>query len=184
MTKPALERLATALLLLMVLVDGVLTAVALAERQRLQSATAHMTREGVRGPTPEPDGFDRSGAPIDFVPGSTGLAVRYASGMCPYCRRDNGWDILAPALRKRGFQVIVLLVTAKDEFTKDAVVPQGAPQVAYVSMEWIKRFRLVATPTLLLFDASRRLIWHHEGQLGLADTKNAVRAVDAATSRR
>jgi hypothetical protein len=183
-TSLLLERGVTLVLALMTLVAGALAAASLIERRQLQAAAAHVARETVHEAPASPLGFDRSGARVDIPPRVTGLAIRYASSRCPYCRGDKEWHDLAARLRKRGLFVILLLPAARDEFKREAVVPDGAPQEAYVSIGWIKRYRLTATPTLLLFDEGRRLIWHREGQLRIADTHAALQAVDTAARRR
>jgi hypothetical protein len=110
-----------------------------------------------------------------------GLAVRYASSECGFCRADKQWNRLAAELQRMRYQIIVVLPSAEDEYSDDAVTPRGTPQEAYVSIEWISRFFLTATPTVLIFRPDHRLIWSKEGMLGPTDPMSAVRAIEVAS---
>jgi hypothetical protein len=135
-------------------------------------------------PIPPPDGFTAKGVRVGIVPGRrAGWAVRYAANRCVYCRRDNTtWNRLAAELQRLGYQVIDVVPSAKDHYPNDAA-PRGAPQEAYVSVKWIRRFRLTVTPTLLIFGPDQRLIWSRQGMLYPADPKSAVRVIEETAAR-
>lgn len=184
MIRRVLERSVPFVLVLLIVVDVTMLAGVVVERRDLRLVNAHYEREGGIGSGLQLAGFGRGGTPLDLGGGTGGFAVRYASSGCPFSRIDEQWNVLAPKLQERGLQVVVLLPNAQDEFSKDALVPKEAQQEAYVSIEWIKRYRLTLTPTLLIFDAHRRLIWHREGSLRPADTRAAIRAIDTARQSR
>jgi hypothetical protein len=129
------------------------------------------------GIIPPPNGFLRDGTRLDTSGARTGWAIRYAGADCPYCLKDTQWNFLASKLQNAGVHVIVLLPGPQQAFSKDRLVPEGAPQEAFVTTEWIRHFRLVVTPTLLLFDSHQHLIWHREGMLDPSDVSSALRAV-------
>jgi hypothetical protein len=76
--------------------------------------------------------------------------------------------------------VTVLLPNAAHAFPPFAVVPLGAPQAAYVDVDWIKEYRLTLTPTVLVFDADRHVVWHREGVLRRDDATSLLRVLKTA----
>lgn len=149
------------------------------------AASAAFRRPGSGdGPTPRPDGFTTSGGSLNRVLNSrAGLVVRYAARTCGYCTRDTQWSRLAPQLVRSGYQVLVLLPTAGEAYAGNNVIPSGAPQAAFISMEWLKRFRLTMTPSLLIFSRTGQLIWSRQGMLSPGDPEAAMRAIEGAKSR-
>jgi hypothetical protein len=126
---------------------------------------------------PKPVGFRRDGTRIDVSSARKGWVIRYAGNGCKFCLQDTQWKNLAGNLQHAGFDVIVLLPGPQEEFPKNHLVPEGAPQEAFIDSEWIKHFRLLVTPTVLLFDSHQRLIWHRQGMLGSSDVSSALDAV-------
>jgi len=87
------------------------------------------------------------------------------------------WHPLSTTLQQLGYQVIILVPAAKDEYPKGAETPVGAPQESYVNLEWIRKFRLTKTPTLLIFNPRQELIWAHQGVLSSNDSISAIKTV-------
>jgi thioredoxin-related protein len=44
-------------------------------------------------------------------------------------------------------------------------------------MDWIKQFRFVATPTIVVFDNNGRVLWHRIGMLKEADYESVEKVV-------
>ena len=169
-------------LVLLIGVHLVLVTFVIVEKRALSSARAHYDGEPVAAALFS-RAFQLGGLPAELMPSGSGVAVRYASSQCGFSARDEEWKGLASLLKERGIPVVVLLPRAEFAFPQDALVPAEATQVAYLSADWIKRYPLALTPTLLIFDADRRVVWHREGTLGPGDTKSAIRAIDAAKMR-
>jgi hypothetical protein len=168
---------------LLVVVDGAMILryrTAIAAHSAQDSALLYRS-PGERGLIPFPDGYTAKGEKINIVLHSqAGWAVRYAAKGCLYCRNDKQWGVLSNELQRRGYQVIVVTSSAREAYPEGDLVPRGAAQEAFVRMEWIKRFRLVGTPTLLIFGPDQRLIWSHQGMLSADDQQSAVRAIKGA----
>ena len=105
------------------------------------------------------------------------LLIRYASRTCGYCARDTVWPRLAEAMRLKGVSVAVLLPRAAEGFDPAALVPAQVPQVAFVSMEWMKRYRLTVTPTAMLFNRAGKLVWAQHGMLRPDSIASALRVL-------
>lgn len=136
------------------------------------------------GPIPLPEGFTSDGARVGSDgEHAAGLVVRYAAAMCPYCRADRQWVPLSARLQRRGYRVVFILPFAKDRYADKDVIPRGAPQEAYISMEWIRHFRLTLTPTVLMFGPHQNLVWAHQGVLSASDVRSAIHAAQAAGRR-
>jgi len=105
---------------------------------------------------------------------SGGLIVRYASQDCGYCERDVEWSHLASGAARYGFRVVFLLPSAVHAFSPDRLVPRGVRQIALVSMDWMRRFRITITPTLLVFGPDGGLLWQRQGVLSSEDTRAAL----------
>jgi thioredoxin-related protein len=84
---------------------------------------------------------------------------------------------LAEELKKMGYQIIIVVPAPENEYSNNSQIPQGAPQESYVDMEWVKQFRLTVTPTLLVFDHAKGLIWSHEGVLDNGDPSAVIRKI-------
>jgi len=171
-----------ALLGVMIVADGVLVARVRYAANRA-SANASLKRAGVvDGPAPPLVGYTASGDRLNepHSRSPAGWAVRYASRRCGYCARDTHWPQLALELERAGCPVTILVPRAGAELPSEGVLPAGAPQVAFVSVEWTKRFRLSVTPTLLLFSARGTLIWYRQGILAPDDLGAALQALEAA----
>ncbi len=130
------------------------------------------------GPVAPPAGFTSKGVRASVeTANATGWAIRYAALHCGYCRKDEPlWNPLKTDLQRLGYSVIVIVPHAEDEFPTSSLL--GASQEVYVDMEWIRHFRLESTPTLLIFDAKRGLIWSHEGTLNPADPARAITTIN------
>ena len=121
--------------------------------------------------------FDSLTPALQKGPDTSGrmFAIRYLSDKCGFCDADTEGRRLEQELQRAGVSVAVLLPRVGDQLAAEKV-PQGTPQLSFVSTEWIKRLRLTVTPTFLIVDAHGELIWHNEGTLSALD-------VDVALSR-
>jgi hypothetical protein len=131
-----------------------------------------------------PGGFTSSGAKVQRDgPAKSRWVVRYTSRACHYCRADEAlWNPLLKKLRSAGYDVYVVLPNSKVEFSAGDEAIAGANQVAFVDAGWVRRLRLSKTPTLMVFDAERGLIWMHEGTLGQNDPSAVWKAVRSTGS--
>lgn len=177
-----------ALLGVCVLTDGSLIALNIAATHNASAVVLRsLYRPGFASdPVPPPYGYDPVGQPLNVLrPGRTvkGWVVRYAARDCHYCREDAQWPRLANELEDLHYQVIILLPNAKQAFSKNDLVPSDALQEAFVSMDWVKQFRLNMTPTVLIFDCNQHLIWFQRGMLSPTARESALHAVTAAKAR-
>lgn len=113
------------------------------------------------------------------------MAVRYEQKDCAFCRDDNRgkWGQLAPELQRLGCPTVIVLPSRHAAFLYGLVVPRGAPQEAFVKMDWIRHFRLSAVPTTLITGPRQHLVWYHEGELSTMDVRAALTAVRAKAAR-
>jgi hypothetical protein len=180
MTRNLLDRTVPTMLIGALVVDLVLIGAVLMAKGELRSARAEYGRAGRESPGTPTAGFGLGGTPVELAGQKAGFAVWYASSRCPYCQKDDEWRRLAVALQQRGLRVLVLLPSVADSFAADEPLLGDAQQVAYMNAEWLRRYPLSVTPTLLIFDREQRLIWHKYGMLKPADTRAALSAVDLA----
>jgi predicted CoA-binding protein len=131
---------------------------------------------------PPPAGFSAKGEQVVITPAQQkGWAVRYYAKDCHFCQQDEKqWGQVASELRRLGYRIIALSPESKQLGPDASQASIGAQQAAYVSMEWIRRLRLNATPTLLIFGPDQRMIWAQEGTLNWADRQSLVRTIEAA----
>lgn len=140
---------------------------------------------GGRRPSAVPEGYTTSNDKVSSGQQVlSGWAVRYASPKCEFCRNDKQWSSLSAELQRLGLQIFAISPSANDAYPLAALVPRESRQEAYVSIEWIKQFRLRTTPTLLIFGADGRLIWCHRKTLSFDDKEAAIRAVSMAIKQR
>lgn len=101
--------------------------------------------------------------------------VRYSSAGCKACRADDQgtWGDLGRRFEAAGCTVYIVLPTLRDSYLYGLTEPPGAKQVAYVDMEWAKRFRLTFAPTTMLISKGR-LAWYQEGELAPQDLGPAL----------
>jgi hypothetical protein len=134
--------------------------------------------------TPPPDGFAADGEKAAAPKSPSGWVVRYSAQSCKYCRKDeNLWNPLQSELQRMGYQVFVVVPSARDEFSHQDASVLGTQQLTYVNMGWIKQFRLSETPTVLIFN-NDGLIWSHQGTLGASDPASALDATKSGIGRR
>jgi hypothetical protein len=177
------QTLRIALLLLIAVHVLLLTTVAI-EKAALAKARHHYDGHVSAVPDPHPAGFTAAGAAVDFANTGSGFALRFASHRCPFSRGDAQWKVLSDALQARGIPMSVLVPGVEHAFPPSSLVPSGVQQIAYIDADWIKNYRLYVTPTLLILDSDRRVIWHREGSLSRADVTSALRAIDTSRMRR
>jgi hypothetical protein len=149
----------------------------------LRSARAEYGRADGNSAVSPPAGFTLGGTSVDLAEHKAGYAVWYASSKCPFCQKDQEFRGLAAALEHRGVSVVVLLPSAADSFPGGELLPEKAPQLVYINAEWLRRYPLSVTPTLLIFDSEHRLIWRRYGMMRPADAKAALSTVDVAIRR-
>lgn len=174
-----LQRIVPVILIWIVVLDLVLIGAVLVSKRELGSAMAEYGRATGNAARPTPAGFLLDGRPLEFITHKAGYAIWYAAKQCPYCQKDEEFRRLAVSLDQRGLRVLVVLPDAGDAFATDSL-PANATQVAYMNPEWLRRYPLSVTPTLLLFDGGHRLVWRRYGMLRPVDTAEALRAVDLA----
>jgi hypothetical protein len=127
-----------------------------------------------------PDGFLATGVSLHSSTNKhNGWVVRYAAKECKYCRLDGPvWAQLKDDLQRRGYQIFVVVPSARDEFPSDSKDVAEAQEETYVNVKWIKLYRLSVTPTLLIFNGKHGLIWSHQGMLDSHDPGSAMRAIE------
>jgi hypothetical protein len=178
MLRRLLERTVPILLIGAVIVDLALIGAILVAKRELVAVRATYGRGDGSDPVPIPAGFTLDGTPLEI--NNVRYAVWFASSKCPYCQRDEEWRRLAGILAQRGVRVIVLLPSASDAFADDGAAPENAQQVVYMNGDWIRRYPLSGTPTLLIFDRQHQLLWHRYGMLRPADAEAVLTALDSA----
>lgn len=162
----------------MIVVDGALYLRWHEAKDRASQDTGFLYRaSGVHGAIPPPDGYTSKAVRVDLkTAGKSGWLVRYAAKGCEFCQRDEpSWMHFSERFRQLGYDVITVVPNAQQEYANGAEALTGSAQEAYVNMDWIKRFRLTGTPTLLVFSVDRGLIWVHVGTLEPDDLESAVR---------
>jgi hypothetical protein len=126
------------------------------------------------------DGYSAASTKIavGFAP-TRGWAVRYASQTCEYCRADEPqWSRLKSRLLENGYRIYVIPPNAQGAYPEGASAIFGTTQIPYVSVGWIKQYRLVGTPTTLLFNGSGKMIWAHLGEISRFDQESASVALE------
>ena len=141
------------------------------------AAMDSIRRSTPAGPAAAVDGFEANWKRLEPLSSHSGWAVRYAAKTCAFCAEDTQWERLSAQLIKSGFKVTVLLPSADEAYPAQSLVPAGAPQIAFVSMDWMKQFRITITPSLLLFDRSGRLIWQQQGVLSPTNVEQALEVI-------
>ena len=125
-----------------------------------------------------PDGFTPEKTKVTSnAPLPSGWAVRYASSGCIYCKLDFEWENLASQLERRNYRIITILPNASSQFDKDQIIPKNAWQMAYVKMDWIKQFRFLGTPTVIIFDSKGHVLWQCTGMMSSSDYEAAAKAI-------
>jgi hypothetical protein len=175
-----IDRIIVVLMALLIAFDGLL----FWHIRAVQDHSAQHSNDILRAPWLQ----GKSAVPVGFtseleqvVPiaaANQGVAIRFSSKNCKYCQQDSPlWNKMATVLQQKGYQIIVLVPSAKDEYHRSDLVPADAKQMAYVNIEWLSHLRLHATPMLLIFDSRGDLMWSHEGVLALSDLGAAERIV-------
>jgi len=177
MTKRLLERTVGLLLAMAIAANALLIVRVLAARQEFRAVSASFERAAGGAARPDFTPFARTGRALAPERSGVGFAVRYASSRCPFSQNDPQWKLVATELQELGLKVIVLLPGPHDEFQEDQVIPRHAQQASYVNADWIRRYPLTMTPTLLIFDSRNQLIWHRQGVLSRAASHAAIQAV-------
>lgn len=126
-----------------------------------------------------PAGYTFSGERVTADSGvETGWAIRYAAQFCRYCREDEAkWQSVKRTLASRRYSIVTIPVTAGDSYPEGANALSGSVQISYVDVEWIKQYRLSATPTTLIFNKSGQMIWRHAGVMSDDDEESALQAI-------
>lgn len=128
-----------------------------------------------------PAGFKSGGLKVSIPENNMYWVVRYVARRCPYCQKDELlWSPLKSKLQQMGVPVIVVVPDARDDYPSNAVALQGCLQEDYVDISWIRQIRLITTPTLLIFEHRRGLIWFHQGMLTAGDSHDVVDAINGA----
>ena len=183
--KSTLHRVVGILFVWGIVINCALVAALLAKRIELRGVREAYGRDGVGGTPPAPRAYRHDGTPVTLGSSGSGVAIWYAARECPYCQRDNEWPRLATMLREKGVEVAVLLPGGRrDEFSRETLVPADAEQIAYVSADWLRRYPLTMTPTVLIFDANWKLVWYEHGILRPGDAERAMAALTRAHRER
>ncbi len=125
-----------------------------------------------------PSGYSASGAMAEpVVPSpSQGWVIRYSTPGCEFSRADQKrWTNLKHALVSRGFRIYEIPPYASDLDRRS--VEQDETQIAFVDVDWMKRYRLTGTPTTIVFDKRGHVIWAHVGTMNEDDQKSALWAL-------
>lgn len=146
---------------------------------------AVVRRPGGHGVFARPAGFTPNGR---FIPGGKPLAcwaARFEIDHCEFCQADDKgeWGRLAGVLAKLSCPVFVLPPGRSAELPERDLVPRDATQELYISMDFVKQFRLTIAPTTLIFGPRGELLWSKQGELGAGDYAAAVRSVRSAGLR-
>lgn len=177
-----------ALLALLIAGDGLLLVRFRGAQRRLVDAEGVPRPGAPMGALPELGGYSSTGARVWMQPDPRSCwVVRYEARDCEYCRFGDrrAWPVFATGLRRLGCATAILLPTSGEALRFSAeVFPAGTPQVAFVNMDWIQRFRLEVTPTTMVFGPHRRLIWYRIGMLAPGDRRAAESRIRAARPRR
>lgn len=135
------------------------------------------------GPIQQPIGLNPDLRPI-ALPRTKCWVGRFESRECGFCRADDGvWGRLALDLERLRCPTVILLPTATEGFPKFQVVPSGAPQEAYVTLDLAQRIRLTTLPTTFIVGRGGKVIWRRVGELQPPDFEAALRAADRALGR-
>ena len=148
-------------------------------RRRIQAAIASF-ENNPSTPAPRLSAWTLAGERVLQQRGSAAIVVRYASSTCAFSTNDPIWEKLSARLDALGIHSVVLLPGESHKFEPEKLVPRNAPQVLHVGGDWARRYALAVTPTVLIFDATDRLIWHKHGVLVAADADRALEAVRTA----
>ena len=145
-------------------------------------ASVSPVRPGMQDATAPPAAIREGDAGFDDAtpPPGKGWVLRYASAKCGYSLNDRNWPELAERLRAAGYSISQLAPRADDAISGDAVQPPGLNEMTYVSMDWLKRYELTITPTVIAFDETGRVVWHHRGTItdrGMADATRVLAQV-------
>jgi hypothetical protein len=126
-----------------------------------------------------PRGFSTSGVPFSKrVDHGNGWVVHYASPTCVHCRTDEPrWSRLKMQLAAKGYEISQVPPAPSQAYAENAPELASETQISFVNVDWMKRFRLTATPTTLLFDRAGTLIWSQKGEMSEGDEKSAMYAV-------
>ena len=128
-----------------------------------------------------PDGYSPDKIKISWnesVPVPSGWAIRYAGSGCIFCKLDYEWEHLAAHLERLNYRTIILLPNVASKYDEVSIIPKNAKQMAFVKMDWLKQFRFIGTPTLIIFNNRGRVIWHRNGMLSEADYIAAKKAIE------
>ena len=145
-------------------------------RRSVETSGMYLHNQDHSEPNMPPEGYSADGMVVNSSTGMTkGWIVRYASQACKVCATDRvQWRNLRSALLEKGYRVYVILPTAGDAYPNGSSDIENSTQILYPSIEWIKRYRLTATPTTLLFNSRGEMIWSHLGKISQEDQKAAV----------
>jgi len=127
-----------------------------------------------------PDGFTPEKTKIlwnEALPSPSGWVVRYASKNCIYCKMDFEWERLVPKFEQYNYRTIVLLPDERSQFDEEMIFSENVQQMIYARMDWIKQFRFIGTPTVLIFDNKGHMLWYKSGILKNADYESAEKAI-------
>ena len=174
------RRIETAILTMLALaiaMDVALLLTAKAKAAHLYSRPFSLTRTGVI----EPDALAFEGISVTGERpttvrsnGARSWAVRYVSNKCAFCETDVHGKRLVAELEKAGVDVFTLVPRLGEEVVETTSRPAAPRQVTFVSMDWIKRFELSATPTFLLFRPVGSMLWQRTGTLTAGDVVAAL----------
>jgi len=174
MNKAALRLLTGILLVVLGVVNIALIVGILVGQKKIRLARASYGASAP-GHSAKFTGVDADGLSFDMPVGGVGTIVWFGSDQCPYCKADREMPRLVAALQKKGWQTIVLLPAYDQRFVPGVLGLSNVQMIPFVGGEWLKQFPLSVTPTLLMFDGERRLIWYKRGQLTPSDSMRALR---------
>lgn len=180
-----IEKILVMVVLVLTIVDAALLIAVRYMANTVNTDVSHIYRDpDIRAALTPPMGFSASGDKLSSsFPGQGGWAVRFASQNCHFCKQDEYlWAKMATKLASKHVPIYVVVPSARDAYAPGAQTQASVIQESYVNVGWIKEFHLTKTPTLLIFDGRRGLIWSHEGTLNSVDITSAARIVDSLSN--
>lgn len=163
---------------------AVLLAMILGIRFKVASETAELNRD-LRATAPTdasavvPTGYFVNG----MLASGAGWCnvVRLAEAGCTYC--DQGrteWNRLMGQLSKDGCRSLGIVPRRKGALNPTSFGYGGDSQLAFITMDWVKGFHPLLTPSTMVIGPGGRVLWYRSGQLHNGDAAAAASAVAKA----
>jgi len=147
-------------------------------RHLIPSTGAFIRGETISEVGSPPSGYSDEGEKIPAPKAGHGWAVRYTTPECEFSRADRTpWSSLEGQLVARGYWIYEIAPRTGNLKVLRTSKETGKTHIAFVDVGWMKRYRLTATPTTVIFNERGKIVWTHVGTMGQDDQKSAVRAL-------